>query len=977
MHCSSIHHPEATMTEPYPCRVDVLMRSIGRSTVERAVDSVLQQAGVHWRLIILAAHGEPLSNTVPGLDDPRVQLVVAEHSLGRGAAANRLLDLAQAEFALFLDDDDWILPGHLERLGQLLQMRSGAIAAYTGVRCVALEGGVEREIHTYDQDLDRVAMQLENQLPIHSTMFRLRSVREPQQIRFDDSLEHFEDWDFWLQLLRRGEFLRVPGVSAVYVLDPQLGSGHASVNDPRRHGRLAAFGRRQLDRWQGEDVADLIDLLAEQRARVAETTQKYETAQAAVVRLSDLIEAQREEAADMRVELEAHRTEAATIKAELETHRAEAISIREELEARRQEAVDMSAELALHRSEVTTIGVELETQRTRAATVDAQLNECLERVATVSAERDARRREAAAMSEELVAQGLEVTRLRQELAERQNAIVDMAAELETVTTAMHAYRTEAEHLAAVRSDLLRQVEALNSTLTEIHASTSWRVTRPVRAVSRAFSWSRTGRFRVFLGNARIRLVTEFRRHGWYGVLRRIPFYAQHRRRLVAFLGAQGPRPEDNPFLTDMSAQPTVSRIHPDFLKNLETLDQRVSVVIPTFNAGREFPLLLRKLNSQLGVHSVEIVLVDSGSTDSTVEAGREAGARLVEITQAEFNHSHARNLGAQAATGDLLLFMVQDAYPVGDYWIYAIARWLLDHANDGVVAASCSEYCRSDSDLMYESMVSVHYRFLGCSEGDRIGRLTGEDHMALRTQGQLSDVACMIDREFFLQYLYRGEYAEDLDLGIRLIKDGHAVAMLASVKVIHSHNRPAWYYLKRTFVDVVFLTRAFDDFEILRCVSARAMLSAMLRSANGLATWLDNVRTPGAQWHISRFRPREWRQVRETGIVQSLGDSEVDAFLRRLQVDLLELPSGGANQTEPFSDMLIGRLDHIQQYALSVYEVEDERVQSEFVDAVLKTFAGTVGAALAYFYLDRRDAAHGDPERVWIDSLFAQLKAGI
>lgn len=54
----------------------------------------------------------------------------------------------------------------------------------------------------------------------------------------------------------------------------------------------------------------------------------------------------------------------------------------------------------------------------------------------------------------------------------------------------------------------------------------------------------------------------------------------------------------------------------------------------------------------------------------------------------------------------------------------------------------------------------------------------------------------MIGRDVFQQYRYRGDYAEDLDLGIRLIPGRLPRGNARLRQVIHSHNRPAYYYLK-------------------------------------------------------------------------------------------------------------------------------------------------------------------------------------
>src|ERR1700739_4142709 len=96
-------------------------------------------------------------------------------------------------------------------------------------------------------------------------------------------------------------------------------------------------------------------------------------------------------------------------------------------------------------------------------------------------------------------------------------------------------------------------------------------------------------------------------------------------------------------------------------EKLPLIDKKISVVIPTRNAGKEFPLLLRKLKVQKGIRACEIIIVDSGSSDDTVFFAKREGATVIEIPPQTFNHGSARNKGAEYATGDFLLFTVQDA----------------------------------------------------------------------------------------------------------------------------------------------------------------------------------------------------------------------------------------------------------------------------------------------------------------------------
>ena len=92
---------------------------------------------------------------------------------------------------------------------------------------------------------------------------------------------------------------------------------------------------------------------------------------------------------------------------------------------------------------------------------------------------------------------------------------------------------------------------------------------------------------------------------------------------------------------------------------------RISVIVLTKNAGRKLTALLDAIWSQRIRGEMEVIAIDSGSTDGTVSrlAGR---ARVIAIAPADFNHGATRNLGAHEARGTYLVFLVQDALPQGE-----------------------------------------------------------------------------------------------------------------------------------------------------------------------------------------------------------------------------------------------------------------------------------------------------------------------
>src|SRR4029078_9322680 len=66
---------------------------------------------------------------------------------------------------------------------------------------------------------------------------------------------------------------------------------------------------------------------------------------------------------------------------------------------------------------------------------------------------------------------------------------------------------------------------------------------------------------------------------------------------------------------------------------------------------------------------VEVVVVDSGSTDGSVDVARAAGAVVEEIDPAEVRHGRTRHLGVRLARGELVVFTSQDAVAADETWL--------------------------------------------------------------------------------------------------------------------------------------------------------------------------------------------------------------------------------------------------------------------------------------------------------------------
>ena len=111
----------------------------------------------------------------------------------------------------------------------------------------------------------------------------------------------------------------------------------------------------------------------------------------------------------------------------------------------------------------------------------------------------------------------------------------------------------------------------------------------------------------------------------------------------------------------------------------------VTVAILTLDGGAELKRLLESVRGQKTGRRVEVLAIDSGSTDGSLEVLESLGDRVIEIEANEFNFGRTRDLAYENAGGAVVVNLSQDAVPAHDLWL----ENLLEPLNDPKVGVSC------------------------------------------------------------------------------------------------------------------------------------------------------------------------------------------------------------------------------------------------------------------------------------------------
>jgi glycosyltransferase involved in cell wall biosynthesis len=225
----------------------------------------------------------------------------------------------------------------------------------------------------------------------------------------------------------------------------------------------------------------------------------------------------------------------------------------------------------------------------------------------------------------------------------------------------------------------------------------------------------------------------------------------------------------------------------------------VTVCIPTFNGQQHLTEVLEQIFGQRTDLDFEVLIIDSGSSDRTLEIVEGFPVRLEQIPNSEFGHGRTRNLALELARGDHVVFLTQDAIPAHDRWL----QELVDAARAAPdVGASYGPHLpREDADPKTKRDLTEFFSGMGPPGAPTIQR-----------KGDLtflSDVNSCVSKRAWRQVPFRElPYAEDQALGVDLLDAGFTKAFAPSAAVVHSHSHPPIQYFQRMFDEWLGLKRA-------------------------------------------------------------------------------------------------------------------------------------------------------------------------
>jgi rhamnosyltransferase len=261
----------------------------------------------------------------------------------------------------------------------------------------------------------------------------------------------------------------------------------------------------------------------------------------------------------------------------------------------------------------------------------------------------------------------------------------------------------------------------------------------------------------------------------------------------------------------------------------------ISVLIPVKNGGDDLVRCLDGIAAQCVDDEVEVVVVDSGSSDGSVEVARARGAVVEEIPALEFDHGATRNRAAAAARGDVLVFTSQDAYAERDDWLARLIAPLADPRVAGAYGRQLAHH--------HATPPEVYFLDFLYGPASRTQRLHNGAGVSMETTF-FSNVNAAIRSELFGRYPFAEDMimSEDQEWSRRVLLDGYELRYVADAAVRHSHDYTLGAAFRRFFDSGVSASRSYTGGAGATAVVRRRALDY----ARGELAWL--WRTGNARW---------------------------------------------------------------------------------------------------------------------------------
>lgn len=219
-------------------------------------------------------------------------------------------------------------------------------------------------------------------------------------------------------------------------------------------------------------------------------------------------------------------------------------------------------------------------------------------------------------------------------------------------------------------------------------------------------------------------------------------------------------------------------------------DYKISVAIRVYNEQKHIRDVLESLKKQT-YSNFETIILDSESTDDTINIASEYDVKINYIKHESFNYSYASNKCIEISTGDIVCFLSGHSVPVKETYLEDINKVFQNKKIGGCYGDVIALPDGSCTEKLFNRIGYIKNKI----KGDNTGiKLETEIHPGIFSCSNACARKELLVRHPFAMELGKG--GEDIEVAYRIMLDGYYIARVPDLLVMHSHGKKFVQFMK-------------------------------------------------------------------------------------------------------------------------------------------------------------------------------------
>lgn len=239
----------------------------------------------------------------------------------------------------------------------------------------------------------------------------------------------------------------------------------------------------------------------------------------------------------------------------------------------------------------------------------------------------------------------------------------------------------------------------------------------------------------------------------------------------------------------------INNIDVKLVKQSSVSSPNVSVIIRCKNEEKGIETCIKSIVNQQMNRKVEIIIIDSGSTDNTLYIAQNYDVTIYTIPSNQFQFGSSINLGITLARGEYCMFVSAHAIPANNKWLINLLKPM---EKDAMIAGTFSrQLYYSDSDFIQKRNIDETF-----GKSSKMYTISGGSFKQNLKNISFSNASSCIRKNIALKIPFKNVIAsEDREWAYRAMKNGYKIVYVSKSEIFHVHNETPTQWYKRIYIN--------------------------------------------------------------------------------------------------------------------------------------------------------------------------------